>query len=286
MEWAIRKGMKAGLAVTMTILGVIIVGLVIASLVGVSISRMIDQLPVYEPRLHEIRDSLYSFLRGVGIDPNALVSTAQIEPAQIMDMARTVLSAGLGMVSMSLIIILIVVFILIEAAGHLGKVLRGEEAKGLMFRYFMFGKDVRKYVAIVSLTGVIVAVLNTVLLLVLGVDFPVLWGVLAFLFNFVPSFGFILSLLPPVMMALLEFGWGTALIVVIGFFIINSVTENVVKPRFMKKGLQISLLLIILSLVVWTWALGPVGTIVGVPLTLVLSRMYQEVAEAEKIIQT
>ncbi len=140
----------------------------------------------------------------------------------------------------------------------------------------------RKYLGIVSLIGLIVGVCNTILLLVLGVDFPILWGVLSFLLNFVPSFGFIISLAPPALLALLQFGWSKALIVVIGFFLINSFTDNVIKPRFMQKGLEVSFLLIVLSLVIWTWALGPMGAILGVPLTMVLSRMYREYAEAEQ----
>ncbi len=280
MEWVIRKGLSPGLAVTITILAVVFGGLALAMLVGVSISRMIDQLPAYQPRLVEVKNSLMAFLNGVGIDATALFSSDRLEPQRLMQLATKLLSAGLGMVSMSLVIILIVVFILIEAAGYLGKLQRGEEAKSAMSRYFTFGKDVRKYVAIVSLTGLIVGVCNTILLIVLGVDFPVMWGVLSFLLNFVPSIGFIISLLPPALLALLEFGWTKALIVVVGFFLFNSVSENVVKPRFMQKGLEVSFLLIVLSLVVWTWALGPMGTILGVPLTMVLHRMYREYAEA------
>ncbi|MGH7492604.1 MAG: AI-2E family transporter [bacterium] len=280
MEWGIRKGISPGLAVAITILAVVFGGLALATLVGVSISRMIDQLPAYQPRLVEIRNSLTAFAAGAGIDVTALFSANRLEPQRIMQLATKLLTAGLGMVSMSLVIILIVVFILIEAAGHLGKLRRGEEAQGAMSRFFTFGKDVRKYVAIVSLTGLIVGVCNTILLLVLGVDFPVLWGALSFLLNFVPSIGFMISLLPPAMLALLEFGGGKALIVVIGFFVFNSISENIVKPRFMQKGLEVSFLVIVLSLVVWTWALGPMGTILGVPLTMVLYRLYQEYAEA------
>ncbi len=280
MEWVIRKGISPGLAVTITILAVVFGGLALAALMGVSISRMIDELPAYQPRLVEIKDSFTAFLAGVGIDATALFSSNRLEPQRLMQLATKLLSAGLGMVSMSLVIILIVVFILIEAAAHLGKLQRGEEDKGAMSRYFTFGKDVRKYVAIVSLTGLIVGVCNTILLLVLGVDFPVMWGVLSFLLNFVPSIGFLISLLPPALLALLEFGWSKALIVVIGFFLFNSISENIVKPRFMQKGLEVSFLVIVLSLVVWTWALGPMGTILGVPLTMVLYRMYREYGEA------
>ncbi|MCK6621388.1 MAG: AI-2E family transporter [Calditrichia bacterium] len=280
MAWAIRKGARPGLAVTVTVLAVVFGGLALSALIGASIVRMIDQLPAYQPRLAEVWGSLETFLAGMGIDAPALFSGFRMQPERIMQLASKLLSAGLGMVSLSLVIILIVVFILIEAAGYLSKLSQGVESKGIMSRYFLFGKDVRKYMAIVSLTGLLVGLGNTILLIVLGVDFPGMWGVLSFLLNFVPNVGFILSLLPPALLALLEFGWGRAFIVVIGFFLINSLSENVVKPRFMQKGLEVSFLLIVLSLVIWTWALGPMGTILGVPLTMVLWRMYQEYAEA------
>ena len=167
-------------------------------------------------------------------------------------------------------------YAIVEAAGSVAKARREEEAQGAMAKYLLFGKDVRKYVSIVSLTGLIVAVVNTILLFALGVDYPVLWGVLAFLLNFVPTFGFIFSLIPPALLALIEFGWERALIVVVGFFLINAISENVIKTRFMAKGLDVPLLLVIISLLVWTWVLGPMGTILGVPLTLVLYRMYME----------
>jgi len=280
MEWAINKGVSSGLAVSITILVFVFGGLALASLLGISVSRMIDELPAYEPRLLELKDSLTALLAKVGIDTNALFAGGKLEPQRIVELASGLLSATLGILSMSVVVILIVVFILIEAAGYLGKVKDGEIKKSAMSRYFTFGKDVRKYVAIVSLTGLIVGVCNTILLVVLGVDFPVMWGVLSFLFNYVPSLGFIFSLLPPALLCLLEFGWGKTIIVAVGFFLINSVAENVVKPRFMKKGLEISFLLVVLSLVVWTWALGPMGAILGVPLTMVLSRSYQEFVEA------
>ncbi|NTV85015.1 MAG: AI-2E family transporter [Bacteroidales bacterium] len=276
MEWAIKKGMRPGLAVTITILAVVLVGVTLAGLMGVSISRMIEQLPAYQPRLVEVQKSLMAFLASMGIDSAGLFSSFQLDTPKIIQLATKLLSAGFGMLSMSLLIIMIVVFILIEAAGHLTKATKEGDTKSGMSRFFMFGGDVRKYLNIVALTGLLVGLLNTILLVILGVDFPIMWGVLSFLFNFVPSFGFIFSLLPPALLALLEFGWGKALIVVIGFVLINSASENIIKPRFMKKGLELSLVLILLSLIIWTWALGPMGTILGVPLTLVLYRMYRE----------
>ena len=276
MEWAIRKGMRPGLAVTITVLVVVVAGLVLAGLMGASILRMIDKMPVYQPRLAEVRESLMTFLTSIGIDPTGFFASFQLDTQKIVQLATKLLSAGFGMLSMSLVIIMIVVFILIEAAGHLAGTLQQKESKTAMSRYFLVGGDVRKYLNIVALTGLLVGLFNTILLFVLGVDFPGMWGVMSFLFNFVPNFGFIFSVIPPALLALLEFGWGRAIIVVIGFVLINSASENIIKPRFMKKGLEISLLLIFLSLIIWTWALGPMGTILGVPLTMVLYRMYQD----------
>jgi AI-2 transport protein TqsA len=276
MELAIRKGVKPALAVTLTVLVVVVGGLLLSLIVGSSISRMIDVLPTYQPRLAEIRGSVDSFLAGWGFDASRLIAGAHLEPERIIEIAGGFLSAGLSIASSSLIVVLIMVFVLIEASSTIEKIRRGEQAGGIMYRYLQYGKEVRKYISIVSLSGLITAVGNTILLLILGVDFPVLWGVLSFFLNFVPNLGFIFSLIPPAGLALLVFGWQKALIVVIGFFIINSVSENVIKARFMAKGLDVSLLLVIISLMVWTWTLGPMGTILGVPLTLVLYRGYTE----------
>jgi len=282
MEWAIRKGVKPALAVTITITAVVIGGLLLSLVVGGSISRMIEVLPTYLPRLAEIRDSIMKVLAGFGIDTGRFDVARYLEPQRILDLAAEVLSAGLGVVSTSLVIVLVMVFILIEAAGAIAKTRRGEEVHGIMSRYALFGKEVRKYVSIVSLTGLFVAVGNTVLLLVLGVDFPVLWGVLSFFFNFVPNLGFIFSVFPPAFLALIVLGWERALIVVVGFFLINAFSENVIKTRFMAKGLDVSILLIVISLLIWTWALGPMGAVLGVPLTLVLNRMYVEFTREER----
>jgi len=276
MELAIKKGVKPAIAVTMTVLVVVVGGLLISLIVGSSISRMIEVLPTYQPRLAEIRESVVAFMAGWGIDASRLIAGAHLEPERIIEIAAGFLSAGLSIASSSLIVVLIMVFILIEASSTIVKIRRGEKAGGIMYRYLLYGREVRKYISIVSLSGLITAVGNTILLLILGVDFAILWGVLSFFLNFVPNLGFLFSIIPPAGLALLVFGWQKALIVVIGFFIINSISENVIKTRFMAKGLDVSLLLVIISLLVWTWTLGPMGAILGVPLTLVLYRGYTE----------
>ncbi len=124
------------------------------------------------------------------------------------------------------------------------------------------------------------AIANVLLLTILGVDFPITWGVLFFFLNFIPTLGFLLALIPPVIVAFIESGWKIALVVIIGYWVFNFVGDNIIKPRFMKRGLNISFLMIILSLIFWGWVLGSAGVVLAVPLTLAIKNLVtQSVSE-------
>jgi predicted PurR-regulated permease PerM len=115
-----------------------------------------------------------------------------------------------------------------------------------------------------------------VLLLILGVDFPLLWGVLTFLLSFIPTVGIWLAMIPPALLALLEFGLAKALPVVACFLLIDAVIENVIKPKFLGESLGIAPVVIILSLIFWAAVLGPVGAFLAVPLTMAVKQLVLE----------
>jgi len=121
-----------------------------------------------------------------------------------------------------------------------------------------------------------VGLVNTVFLIILGVDFPVLWGLLAFLLGYIPSVGFWLALIPPAALAFLEFGATRALIVLIGYVVINGGVQNFIQPKLMGSGLNISPLVVVLSLFFWTWILGPMGALLAVPLTMIVKEIFLE----------
>jgi predicted PurR-regulated permease PerM len=121
------------------------------------------------------------------------------------------------------------------------------------------------------------AIAMVILLQILGVDFAVTWGVLFFFLNFIPAVGFLLALIPPAIVGLLQSGWATALLVVIGYWAINFVGDNILKPKFLKKGLDVSIMAIVLSLLFWNWVLGAVGAILAVPLTLAIKNLFEQV---------
>lgn len=134
-----------------------------------------------------------------------------------------------------------------------------------------------------AVLGLVAAVLDYLLLLVLGVDYALLWGVLSFILSFVPNIGFTLSLVPPMLLALLGGGWVKALVVFGGYQVINNVIDNVIAPRLIGRQMQISALLSFLSVIFWTWVLGPTGAILSVPLTVLLRELALEPTERADI---
>lgn len=114
------------------------------------------------------------------------------------------------------------------------------------------------------LTGISAALL----LWLLGIDFPLLWGLLAFLFNYVPNIGSIIAAVPPALLGWIQFGFSRALMVAAGFLVVNIVFGNIVEPKFMGRGLGLSTLVVFVSLVFWGWVFGPVGMLLSVPLTM------------------
>ena len=125
------------------------------------------------------------------------------------------------------------------------------------------------------ITGVTV----TIWVYVLGLDFPILWGIVAFLFNYIPNIGSIIAAVPAVLLALVQFGLGKALVVTLGYVVVNVIMGNFVEPRVMGRGLGLSPLVVFLSLIFWGWIFGPVGMLLSVPLTMIVKIAFQHSPE-------
>jgi predicted PurR-regulated permease PerM len=133
-----------------------------------------------------------------------------------------------------------------------------------------FVEHVRTYVVVTAWVNLLVGITDTVLLLAMGVPYAVLWGALAFLFGFIPSVGFLLSLVGPALMALLESGPQAALVVIVAFIVINGGIQNIILPRRMGEGTDLSAAVVFGSLLFWGFVLGPVGAILSVPMTMIV----------------
>ena len=269
VDWLGRLRLPRVVTVLVTLAVLLVVGFGVISLVGVSLGRLRDALPVYEERLAVVLDGLQTRLAARGIDISGLVSGNVLSAQRIAALAQKLLGGASALLSGAFLILLLVILFVAEMP-LLNKVLD----RGRQSHWIELTAGIRKYIALTGLLGLVNAALNLVLLLLVGVDFPVLWAVLCFFLNFVPAVGNMLALIPPALLALLEFGWQRALVVVVGYFVTNTVMDLVVKPRFFNTSLDISPLVIILSLILWGWLLGPAGPILAVPLTMVVQRLF------------
>ncbi len=189
-HWLMRKRVPAALAVLLTLLIVVVGGIAIASLFGLSVSGLIQKLP-------EVFESLKNFPLIGSIDVEKIKSLDIISPARLVGYAGAVLGGIGGILGNTLLIIFLVAILLFEFVGTKEDTQGGSETKGgLIARFQDASRDVKMYVAITGATGLMQAIVNTILLAALGVDFPITWGVLFFFFNFIPAFGFLLALIP------------------------------------------------------------------------------------------
>jgi AI-2 transport protein TqsA len=264
-----RRGVPKGLAVVLTSLLLAGVLVVLLGVLGLSGTRLIQVLPHYQERALALRGGLEALLLAWGIESERIFSSELVDPNRLLGLAAGFLS-GLGQVlSQALLLILIVAFFLAE--------------RGIRDQTFHPGgtaarvaRDVRQYLVITALSGLGFSLLAYVLMLAVGTDLPLVWAVLAFIMNFVPNVGIILAVIPPVLLTVLELSWQRALVVLAVFLALNFVVDNLIKPRFMQSGLDVPPLVGLLSLVVWAYLLGPIGTLLALPLTIAIRRVLED----------
>lgn len=283
INWLKRHKLPGWLAMIVIVLAVFIFVTFIIGVVVVSAGQLDGNLPVYQSRGAEIKDDIAQRLDSFGIDAGEVLNLDIFEPNRLIDATASIAVGVASAMSDWLFVLVVAVFIMIEAAGYPAKLLDAVRAGSpLPERLISLNRDIRSYVLITAWLGLLVAILNTVLLFVLGVDYPILWGVLAFLFSFVPVVGFIIAMIPPVVLALLESGWTEAFIVLAGYLIINNLVDNVLKPKIIGQGLNLSPLVIIISLLFWGWVFGAVGAILAVPLTMTIKKIVLESSDESR----
>ncbi len=269
--WLEQKRIPAMVAVLIVVLLVILVGLGIGTVAGTSVRQFTIEMPKYQQQLRDEMTSLLAWLRRLGLEVSSDDLLKYIDPGAAMRLGARMVS-GLGeILTNSFLILLTVMFILFEASTFQQKVLAvwGAEKRSTQ-SFSKFADDVYHYLAIKTAVSLGTGLLVALWVALMGVDFPLLWGLLAFLLNYVPNLGSIIAAAPAVLLALLQLGPGRALFLALGYVVINIVAGNILEPRLLGKRLGLSTLAVFLSLVFWGWVLGPIGMILSIPLTMIL----------------
>ncbi|WP_448568772.1 AI-2E family transporter [Thalassotalea ganghwensis] len=259
------------IAVLLVIVVFVTIALSLAGLVGKSLTELSQTLPEYREQLKGqftwAVEKLAAF--NIVISTNLLVE--YFDPAAAMRLAADMLS-GLGNVMANLFLIIItVIFMLFEAPAMPRKVhLALDDPQMRMQQIDRFLSSVNHYLAIKTLVSIGTGIAVSVMLWAFGLDFYLLWGVLAFLLNYIPNIGSIIAAVPAMSLAILQLGLAPAGFIGLGYLAINTVMGNVVEPKYLGRGLGLSTLVVFLSLIFWGWLLGTVGMLLSVPLTMVI----------------
>ena len=261
-----RIRIPTGLAVAIVIILIIGTMTLVGTFVGGSLAAFNDRLPFYQTRLDEIFTEMAALL-GQEVSVGRLLE--MVQPGAAMGLVATLLNGIQGLLANFFLIAFSVIFMLLESSTFPAKmqlVLRASRGEPEYFKRFT--SSVQRYLGIKTLTSLVTGLAVGMLAAGFGLDFPFLWGLLAFLLNFIPNIGSLIAAIPAVLLALIQFGGWESALIALGYFVINIAIGGIIEPRVMGRGLGLSTLVVFLSLVFWGWILGPIGMLLSVPLTM------------------
>ena len=266
-------GVPTGAAIFLVVSVATVLLLLITLVISRSIDQFQDALPSYRQRLDALLRIATSWLQERGIDIDASTISERINTGALMQLVADTARGLLSALSNVFVVILTMIFMLFEANGFAAKLhtVMGKD----LGEVTQISQRVNKYLSIKAWISAGTGACVTALTAILGIDFPLLWGLIAFLFNFVPNIGSIIASIPAVMLALIQYGPGSAVLVGIGYAAINLIIGNAIEPKLMGQRVGLSTLVVFLSLLFWGWVWGPVGMLLSVPLTVIVQIILQ-----------
>lgn len=284
MAWMHARGVPRWLAVSLIIVFLVAVTLAFGTLIGTSVIDFSQSLPFYQQRLTEEVGVLLAWLASHGIEVSREIVTENFDPAAILTVAGRIFT-GIGDVLGRIgLILLTMTFILLEWSGFRQKTkVAFAHSEEHLARFAVISQNIKRYLMLKTLISLATGVLVTVWLIILQVDFPLLWGTLAFVLNYIPNIGSLIAAVPAILLAFLQMGFGGALFTGLGYLVVNFILANLIEPRVMGEGVGLSTLVVFLSLVFWGWVLGPIGMLLSVPLTMIFRILLEAVDETRWI---
>jgi predicted PurR-regulated permease PerM len=272
MLWLQENRVPTVLAALLIVLTIMAAITIVGVVVGRSLAAFTAALPGYQQQLQGLIDGVVSFVAQYTDSDQSVERVGDlINPGWAMGLAATLLNAVRDIMTNTLLIVFTMIFILLEASSFPTKITAAfGDTAGSLDRAKQFLDDLGRYLGIKTLVSIVTGLLVWLLTWWLGLDFPKLWGMLAFLLNYIPTLGSIIAAVPAVLLALVQLGVGEATATAIGFMAINIAFGNFIEPRLMGYGVGISPLIIFVGLIFWGWVFGPVGMLLSVPLSMTL----------------
>lgn len=283
LNWLKNFRIPSGVAILLVVILILFVGFVLAAVIGSSITDFRQDIPIYSAKLSAMSEAVQQWLMVRGIEIDAQQWQNSFDPGAVMKLVGSTLASFGNVMTNAVMILLTVIFILAENMGF-GEKLRLARGNELSQEWLTkFSDSVHSYLAIKAAISLLTGLIIFIWLWILGVDYAILWGLLAFMLNFIPTVGSFIAAVPAVLLALVQLGILHAGLTLGGFVLVNLVMGNVIEPRWMGRDLNLSPLVVFVSLVLWGWVLGPVGMLLSIPLTIMIKIALENQPESRWI---
>ncbi len=278
-RWLRDRGWPSWVA-TLALVLVVYVGLLgLLAIMLVSVGQLATVLPQYSAQFDALLASVEQFLAGLGIGQAQIeAATKSASLSSVVGAVGGVVSGVSGILTVVVLILALLVFFIADASTF-GKRLDSiaAERPQVVGALESFATGTRSYLVVTTIFGLIVAVLDGIALEIMGIPLAILWAVLAFITNYIPNIGFIFGLVPPALLALLTGGWTLFIAVVVVYCVLNLVIQSLIQPRFVGNSVGLSATVTFVTLLFWTWVLGPLGALLAIPLTLLAKAVLVDI---------
>jgi AI-2 transport protein TqsA len=263
-----RWGAKPWAALLLTLVTIYLILIGLAAAAAFSLARLATELPQYKGRGQELIDNVSQTLSNLGIGSQQIdAALGNIDIDKVVSELLNVLDGLLAVTGSLVLVVTVLFFMALDAVGFTAR-LRSVGRAGLAPALSGFASGTRRYLVVSTVFGLIVAVLDTIALTLIGVPLPVVWGLFSFITNYVPNIGFVIGLIPPALLGLLDGGPWTMLAVIAVYCVINVIIQSVIQPKVVGDVVGLTATLSFVSLIFWTWVIGPLGAILAIPLSV------------------
>jgi len=271
--WLQKLGLGGLLSLIIIVLLLFLIIGSMVTLVGSSVQDFSQNVPFYEVKLREDLGNFVEFFDKMGIHVPKKDFLDMFQTSSVMRYIATTLKSLGSLLTNSFMIILTVTFMLMEISQFTVKIEKSNSNS--LAQLIEISDKIKHYILLKALTSAATGISIIIILKLFGIHYAILWGLLAFVLNFIPNIGSILAAVPAVLMALIQYSPVVALYVMLGYLIVNVTIGSIIEPRILGRGLGLSTLIVFLSLIFWGWLLGPIGMLLSVPLTIMIKIALQ-----------
>jgi predicted PurR-regulated permease PerM len=277
IQWLKKKKVPDALAILIVILAILAMYFVLIELVSKSLVMFLGDASKNQMRFRQILDSLNDLLSKRGLDISALGGEGAMDPQKIMKFTSSIFGKLSDMISKEITFIFLTIFLLTELNSISLKMQVLAKNTNVTLEYInSIGSNIRRYLTIKTFTSLITGVLVAISLAIIGVDYPILWGLVAFLLNYIPTIGSFIAAIPACIFSIVQLGFPASYFTIITFIMVNILIGSILEPKIMGKGLGLSTFIVFFSLIFWGYALGTVGMFLSIPIMMTIKIILEQ----------